>query len=126
MILDGIEVKVGDRLWSLCIGWVIVANVNADGTILAKPSYPTTEWCWTVDGKKFHNTKEALRDIYWDEVKITPPPKPKRKVKKVIEKWMNLNDGILSSVWSTEESARENLRLGHIMVKLTGEYEVEE
>jgi len=79
--LDGKEVKVGDRLFSLNHGWGRVSSTSYSRVypILFVPDFGAPVAC-TLEGKinKVH-TKRAL---FWDEIAITPPAPPKKKVKK--------------------------------------------
>ena len=76
--------KVGDRIWNVVQGWGEVVQIDND------PIYPLgiqfengiTEK-FTLDGKG--NRRDKYPCLYWDEIKIIPPPKPKRKVKKTVE-----------------------------------------
>lgn len=67
--------------------------------------------------------------LFWSPVHIDPPPRPKRKVKKVVEAWRN----IYPDYYTTHESKRNadncanrNTETIIACVRLTGEYEVEE
>ena len=79
--LDGHEVKAGSRLWSMAKGRFVVIESVA-GNIMF-PIEDINE-SWTADGRL---RSDCARDLYWDEVKIIPPPKPKRKVTREVVKW---------------------------------------
>ena len=92
---DFSSAKVGDRVWSSRFGYGVVETVTST-PIGLHPNSDTkmgikfdNQWAWyLIDGKQ--NGHDAFPTLFWDEVKITPPPKPKRKVKKVVEGWVNL------------------------------------
>jgi len=80
IILDGREVKVGDRMWSAVSGYGVVTSIYlADDYII----------CLRADGLGSNNYcsngafyKGGPRCLFWSEPKFDPPPPPKRKVKK--------------------------------------------
>ena len=61
--------QVGDRVWCLLYGWhpIIDTQHNANYPIL------TRKGSYTIDGRNYSNNGRIL---FWDEVIITPPPKP--------------------------------------------------
>lgn len=65
--------KVGDRVWCLLHGWhpIIDTQHNANYPIL------TRKGSYTIDGRNYSNNGRIL---FWDEVIITPPPKPAPKL----------------------------------------------
>ena len=65
--------KVGDRVWCLLHGWhpIIDTQHNANYPIL------TRKGSYTIDGRNYSNNG---RTLFWDEVVITPPPKPLPKL----------------------------------------------
>lgn len=69
--LDGIEVVVGDKVFSLLHGWGTVIGIRS----------PYVEADFST-GNHTISCGNGSRLLYWDEVVITPPPKPKKKVKK--------------------------------------------
>jgi hypothetical protein len=86
------DAKVGDRVWSLLHGWGKIIDVNLDltGRGVDYESYPIKamfddnyDGSFTVDGK-FNDSKYGNQVLFWDEVKITPPPKPKKIISKTI------------------------------------------
>ena len=125
---DGI--KVGDRVYSLAFGFGRV-----DGIDLSDDDYPL--WVnFLRDGQSFtmdgEYEKGELQTLFWDKPVFDPPQRPKRKVKKTIERWCFVNPvtgNLHSGLWSTQEAAvlaRGYLPLSWNPVKLIGEYEVEE
>ena len=65
--------KVGDRVWCLLHGWhpIIDTQHNINYPIL------TRKGSYTIDGRNYSNNG---RTLFWDEVVITPPPKPLPKL----------------------------------------------
>lgn len=65
--------KVGDRVWCLLHGWhpIIDTQHNVNYPIL------TRKGSYTIDGRNYSNNGRIL---FWDEVIITPPPKPLPKL----------------------------------------------
>lgn len=79
-------IKVGDRVWSVVFGWGEVKHIdNFCGVTFDSTPTQLFWFCWSghPDGDK-----AMLQTLFWDEVKITPPPKPKRMVKKVAMGWL--------------------------------------
>ena len=67
------DAKVGDRVWCLLHGWhpIIDTQHNVNYPIL------TRKGSYTIDGRNYSNNGRIL---FWDEVIITPPPKPLPKL----------------------------------------------
>ena len=65
--------QVGDRVWCLLYGWhpIIDTQHNVNYPIL------TRKGSYTIDGRNYSNNG---RTLFWDEVVITPPPKPLPKL----------------------------------------------
>lgn len=82
--------KVGDRVWDSGFGWGAV-NGRQDNA-----PYPLA--VWFNDGRCLgylfngHSKWNTFRTLFWDEVKFEAPPRPKRKIKKVIEGWVFVYD----------------------------------
>jgi hypothetical protein len=99
--LDGKEVKVGDRLWSIIHGEVIVTHLTEDSDypIYARPNTGHTT-TFSRDGK-FH-LSHPNRILFWDEIvfDIPVPPKPKvKKYKLVLRNKFNRMDYVISSIY---------------------------
>jgi len=77
-------VKVGDRVWSCVYGWGYIDDISEP---CFRVMYDVkNEW------ERFESTGKAetfqLQTLFWDEVTIIPPPKPKRMVKKELQGWV--------------------------------------
>ena len=117
--------KVGDRLYSLVHGYVQVVEVK---------SYPQELICrrgdglldeWQFDGRHFPTDENP--DLYWDRPKIISPEKPKRKVKKTIEGWLNVYPEHGYDLHSSKEQADKYAGVKRIgCYKFIGSYEAEE
>lgn len=82
LYLDGHEIKVGDRLYHLLRGWLVVANAYYHSTM--RDYVLVLRDVASGDNFSMYQSSPNLEDdservLYWDEVKITPPPKPKKK-----------------------------------------------
>jgi len=67
------------------------------------------------------------RTLYWPGVKIIAPERPKKKVVKTVERWMNVYPHGVEHLHPDEKSAlRCKTDACIATVKLTGEYEIEE
>lgn len=118
---------VGRRVWSFEFGWCTLIEVSDQeyGAYIALDFRQGKE-IYTKTGQYFLGQKQTL---FWDEIKFEIPPKPKRKVKKVIEMWVNIYPSGSSFTYSSERLANVGIteKTDRIAcVKLTGEYEVDE
>jgi hypothetical protein len=116
--------RVGDRVWSVEYGWGTVESVS-------KGVYPVVvsfdcgiDVTYTFSGMP---RSSGLQTLFWDEVKIEAPPRPRRKVKRTIEGWANVYSNELLTFHDSKEDADNEVSYNRIAcVKLTGEYTVEE
>lgn len=118
---DGI--KVGDQVYDMAHGW---GRVNKIESGLMLVDFCTMAGWYSPDGSI--SGGYYRQTIFWDKPVFDPPQRPKRKVKKTIERWVNayFNGGHYIT-WDTKEDADKAARSGRIAcVKLIGEYEVEE
>lgn len=85
------DAKVGQKLWDVRWGWGEVKSTDVgkgSHPLWVEFDHPTCGLgaCYFdlngVDDCLFKQT------LFWDEVKITPPPKPKKEV--TVEGWINL------------------------------------
>lgn len=123
------DAKVGDRVWSVLLGWGTVINVSNAGSLVIHVKFD----CGRNDNfskKGYRLSDDVYPALFWDEVKITPPPRPKRKVTKTLEGWVNLYPELsvdCSKFHDTKESADNHAHQSRVAcVHVTGTYEVEE
>jgi len=78
--------KVGDKVWSCVYGWgeikTIITEMKYPISVKFKRSNYTISYNW--NGIRIPTENCTL---FWDEINMTPPERPKRKVKKVIQGW---------------------------------------
>lgn len=90
------DAKVGDRVWSVGNGWGTVRRITRDEKFPIKVAFDNGDTgSFILDGKEF--VDNSYPTLFWDEVKITPPPRPKRKEKRVIEGYLNIYPTIYTS-----------------------------
>jgi hypothetical protein len=83
------DAKVGDRVWDITSGWGKINNIISWPTeypvvvVFGEDEFP---YSYTYQGRM--TTSDINPSLFWDEVKIIPPPKPKQKVKKTL--WLNI------------------------------------
>lgn len=133
------DAKIGDRVWSIEFGWGHVYEIdNRDPT--GRPlivQFATRREQYCSDGRRF-NRGCRYPGLYWDEVKIAPPPKPKRKVKKVAEGYLQITEYRthdntafwVSNLFETKQDAISHAKntgsLAGDPIFIRHEYEVEE
>lgn len=83
---DFSDVEIGNRVFHIAYGWGTVGQISTD-TFKVTFINGAEEWFW-FDGKS--NRTHYNPSVFWDEIKIVSPPKPKRKVEKTIEGWLNI------------------------------------
>ena len=75
------DAKVGDKIYCYPIGKMVTIEAifkNKNFPLLLSDGN-------TIDYKGCVYVEDANPTYFWNKVQITPPPKPKRKVKKTIE-----------------------------------------
>ena len=109
IMLDGREVKIGDKLYCLIYGWGVVVWDTYNGQYISVRNNIGT-FCYTPVGEYLHG---GNRTLYWNEVSITPPPPPKRKVKKWhwVAKVQSGGLFVTSGLYASEEEYHERYRL---------------
>lgn len=120
--------KVGDRVWDLRHGWGTV-NSRQDNA-----PCPLSVWfdagnClgFSFDGHSY----SQKRTLFWDEIKFEAPPRPARKIKKVVEGWVNVyadkSIGVIlhRTIDHARGIRRDRIALGEPLF-IRHEYEVEE
>lgn len=116
---------IGMKVWDIHYGNGRIVSVdNGDRPVTIDYQGISSCVCYCVDGRRFPDDIQPT--LYWSKPEIIAPPKPKRKVKKEIVKYALIDDAGLTTFHSSELKAMEYMedRPG-IIVKLTGEYEVE-
>jgi hypothetical protein len=119
--------RAGDRVWSVEHGWgeiiQILPHKDCKLNVLVGEDRIVAI---TEDGK--NSPQERAQRWFWDEVKIEAPPRPKRKVKRTIEGWVNIYPypSGRSILYDSKEEADRGAVNRIACVKLTGEYPAEE
>lgn len=78
--------KKGDKVFHITLGWMVVADSAAPAEKVAaiqalpngEPAPSGARCVFDFHGKYFDSDINPM--VYWDEVKIDPPPRPKEKV----------------------------------------------
>ena len=127
---DGI--KVGDRVYDMRDGWgsanIVCSPVSPRLLIFFDNGMARQ---FSLDGQF---APQCPQSLFWDKPEFTPPPRPKRKVKKSLEGWAVVCSGGGAVFFTHESDARAHARdieaegwySVSAIVKLTGTYEVEE
>ena len=122
------NIKIGDRVWSINYGWGSV--VSTESIIFAVLHKTNTVW-YHYNGMENYPMTGIVPTLFWDEIHITPPPRPAAPVTHTIERWVNLYPSFTSVPYDTEEDANkgylkgrnENIHEPRIAtVRLTGTY----
>lgn len=123
---------VGDRVWSLLHGWGTVTEIKIYLVVEFKTNTSYVSCWFGFDGVK-NGSLYGSQILFWDEISIITPERPKRRVKKLVERWGVMISDTFHCTFRTEEEAKEHYRTcPHVgamdvyTVKLTGEYEVKE
>ena len=113
--------KVGDRVWSVEFGWGRVDSVHPYKEVIFQNNQM---YRFNSDGSRFFTLK-VNQTLFWDEIRIVPPERPKRKVVKTMNLWAVI-EGHVYHTFKSFESAQAGSGLTKPIVHLTGTYEVEE
>ena len=65
------DAKVGDRVFHYKYGWSTITNIKKESYY---PIIIDYDFSFTYEG--FADKSDKNRTLFWDEVVITPPPKP--------------------------------------------------
>jgi hypothetical protein len=109
--------QVGDQV-SWCGAKGVVVDIEEDMTYPVVVMFLGGSRRFTASGKylDWHKTR-SLKLV----------DRPKKKVKKTVERWMSISSDQVPCFYLTQQIAEENTSPGRIAcVRLTGEYEVEE
>ena len=123
------EAKVGDRVWDHTKGWGTITEIDGNND-----RYPINVIIDNGDLEIYNDTgfyysSDKYQSLFWDEVKITLPAKPKRMVKKLLTRWAVIfKDGSATHGYHSVTQARNNVNIQDRdlifdCIKLTGEYE---
>jgi hypothetical protein len=134
------DAKVGDRVWTVEWGWgtIIETHYAKNYPVKVKFDRTSNDGSFTSDGR--WRDDAVAPSLFWNEVKIIPPPRPKRKVKRVVEGWMCLYNGLsgddivagTTHLYTTKEGALKGAGCSSfcggrpVLVFVRHEYEVEE
>jgi hypothetical protein len=91
MKLQGEEIKPGDRVWHILLGWQTVSR------IVPEAAYPIRMGGYSLNSDGHESDTDKNPSIFWDEVHITSPPKPKPEID-----WSKVPENILVRVWDNE------------------------
>jgi len=91
MKLHGEEIKPGDRVWHILLGWQTVSR------IVPEAAYPIRMGGYSLNSDGYESDTDKSPSIFWDEVHITPPPKPKPEIN-----WSKVPENTLVRVWDNE------------------------
>lgn len=88
---DFSAVKVNDRVFHVRYGWYVVSATPKTNNSYFEITVTDNLGNFTI---KFTRTgrmdeSDLNPSVFWDEIKIVPPSKPKRKVERIVEKWLN-------------------------------------
>ena len=120
--------KVGDDVWSPLFGVgriVEIESVSEDYPIIVKPyNNPGRRVSFACSGQYLQSGNQLL---FWSEVKIEAPVRPKQKVKKMWKGWANVYED-QAHCHPTKAKAKSNAGFSVIAmaVPIEIEYEVEE
>lgn len=131
---------VGDRVWSIRKGWGTVIKVDTDSDYPIKVRLDVSERIegYTYDGR--FTSVDLGPELFWDEVHIVAPSKPKVKRSYEEVKWCNIYPkgvstgfGILNNKYffgclgNNPETVKENsLSRAVALAKVVFTFEVEE
>jgi hypothetical protein len=119
---------VGDRVWDVVYGWGTVDKISGDNMFPLSVAFDKNDHItYMFTGNQTHDRPQTL---FWDEIPIIAPPRPKRMVTKTVEVWMNeykASACFSLQVYRTRREAEDVAVDGCVaQIKLTGSYEVEE
>lgn len=128
----------GDKVFHIIHEWGTITGTADDSFIARFINKENTliDLSFWSDGRQFRSDKNP--SVFWNEVKIVPPPKPKRKAEKTIAGWINIypnstcdNDlvatsySLYKSLEIANQNAQKDKRLGEAY-HVTHKYTIEE
>jgi hypothetical protein len=123
--------ETGDEVFSPDYGWGKVTNIREGGMYPVAASFKNTNSnLYTMEGKRteFSAAPTLFPSHLVPQYYLDLCPRPKRRVVKTLERWVNLYPHGAAYTYNTLEDAERNIasisECGPI--KLTGTYEVEE
>lgn len=118
------DIKIGDRVWSINYGWGDITTVQDDFFYVNFTEKKVSAGYYFC-GRRAYNS-ELHQSLFWNEIAITPPPRPVREVTHIIERWVNVYpDGSMGVGMCSRRAAEEqNETYPHRIacVRLTGTY----
>ena len=88
---DGKTARVGDKVWSIQLGDAKVAAIDetkeAEFPVVLETKDGGREY-YTIDGKD--DPDDLIPSVYYGPPDIIGPPRPKRMVKRVLHRWVNV------------------------------------
>lgn len=85
VVPDFSEAKIGDKVFALDLGWGEVVSLYAGGLVVEFEG--RFAQLYLVDGRECEEDINQM--LYWDEVKIEPPARPKKPAPKYLVKYRN-------------------------------------
>ena len=74
--LQGYPVEIGDRVWDMWQGWGAVESLHPETSGPIRVAFAGGYRAYTEAGSF---DLQGIPRLFWQPVKITPPPKPERK-----------------------------------------------
>lgn len=98
------DAKEGDKVYSLLHGEGIVGFRGTSVEYPLRVHFECYNDTFTLDGKA--NTIHAHPTLYWTKPEIIVPPRPKRKVEKTMDVWVNhYSDAFQPTIHPAEQAA---------------------
>lgn len=118
------NVTLDDKVWDVGYGWgkVWACEVNPPRLSVR---FGDASVRYRYNGYESGSVCSINQTLFWNEIKITPPPKPKKEVIHEVVRWVNIYpDSNYDAVHRSEQDADEGVALTERIacVKLTGAY----
>ena len=72
------DAKAGDRVWSSGWGWGNICKISPDSTYPLIVQFSRSRFTFTIEGRI--SVEHINPTLFWDEVKIVPPERPKETI----------------------------------------------